>query len=646
MNEPLSPNPRKAGFSWNNLSLRAKLVAILLLVALVPLVIIAYISDTNQRTSLTNDANSKLLSAADVVVTRIDTFINTNLNVIRAEGQAPAIVDYITLPVSERAGSEQERRMNSYLQSLSRQSPVYINSVAILDIKGITLADTNPSAIGSDRSNRYYFQNVISTGLPYASTMEYDTVTGRASLYFAAPIRNRAGDLVGVLRKRLDGAILQDFIISETGLAGTGSFAVLLDQNYVRLAHGTNRNNIAKSIVPLDPAKLAELQANRFMPPGTSEQLSTNIPSFKAGIDNFENTPFFASDLTAGGDLEQAAIAKSTTQPWYIIFAQPQSVFLEPITRQRNTNIFTALIIAVMVSVFGFFISQTISGPVSRLTQVAEAIAGGDINIQAKVETGDEIGTLANTFNRMTQQLRDFIVNLEARVAARTKDLATVAEVGTATSTILETNRLLQEVVNLTKERFNLYHSHIYLLDDTKQNLVLTAGAGEVGRIMVSEKRFIPVSREQSLVARAARERRGVIVNDVTAAPDFLANPLLPDTRAELAVPMIVGDTLLGVFDIQSEQVGRFSESDANIQTTLAAQIATSIQNARSYERSKAQADLEAAVNAIGQKIQRAASMEEVLQTAARELGTALGASRVSVNISQREDSDDLVRSN
>ena len=156
---------------------------------------------------------------------------------------------------------------------------------------------------------------------------------------------------------------------------------------------------------------------------------------------------------------------------------------------------------------------------------------------------------------------------------------------------------------------------------------------------MVAEGRSIPLDREQSLVARAARERKGITVNDVTQDPDFLPNPLLPDTHSELAVPMIVGGNVIGVFDIQSEQVGRFTDSDVNIQTTLAAQLATSIQNVRSFEQSKKQAELQSLVNVIGGHIQRTTSIEETLQTAIRELGTAIGASRVKAKIS-RSNSD------
>jgi GAF domain-containing protein len=194
----------------------------------------------------------------------------------------------------------------------------------------------------------------------------------------------------------------------------------------------------------------------------------------------------------------------------------------------------------------------------------------------------------------------------------------------------------LQEVVDLTKERFSLYHSHIYLLDEAGENLVLASGAGEPGRQMVAEERSIPLNREQSLVARAAREGKGVIINDVTQAPDFLPNVLLPDTRSELAVPMIVGGKVIGVFDVQSDVVGRFTDSDINIQTTLAAQVATSVQNVRSFEQSKTQADFETLVNTIGQKIQRATTVEDTLQVAIRELGSALGATRVKAMLGGR----------
>ena len=77
------------------------------------------------------------------------------------------------------------------------------------------------------------------------------------------------------------------------------------------------------------------------------------------------------------------------------------------------------------------------------------------------------------------------------------------------------------------------------------------AGAGEVGQKMVAQGWSISLDREHSLVARSARDRQGVIVNNVRKAPDWLPNPLLPDTHSELAVPIIVGERILGVLDVQ-----------------------------------------------------------------------------------------------
>jgi GAF domain-containing protein len=212
-----------------------------------------------------------------------------------------------------------------------------------------------------------------------------------------------------------------------------------------------------------------------------------------------------------------------------------------------------------------------------------------------------------------------------------------VAEISTAASTILVTDKLLKKVVELSKERFGFYHAHIYLLNEEGDTLVLASGAGEAGRRMVAGGHSIPMDREQSLVARAAREKKGVTVNDVTQAPDFLPNPLLPETRSELAVPMVIGERVIGVFDVQSDVVGRFTDSDIAVQTTLASQVASAVQNARSFTQAQKQAERESMLNVINQKIQSATSVEAVLQIAARELGHALGAPMTVAQLSMKD---------
>lgn len=161
-------------------------------------------------------------------------------------------------------------------------------------------------------------------------------------------------------------------------------------------------------------------------------------------------------------------------------------------------------------------------------------------------------------------------------------ELETVAQVSTAASTILEVDELLQSVVDLAKSSFGLYHAHIYLTNETGKKLLLKAGAGNVGRLMSLERREINID-DEAIVARAARTQKGVLENNVRRTVDFMAHPLLPETRAEMALPMLVGGKLIGVLDLQSDQQDFFSEEDLNVQTTLAAQISVAVENANQY---------------------------------------------------------------
>ncbi|MCK6627243.1 MAG: PAS domain-containing protein [Anaerolineae bacterium] len=176
----------------------------------------------------------------------------------------------------------------------------------------------------------------------------------------------------------------------------------------------------------------------------------------------------------------------------------------------------------------------------------------------------------------------------EQTLAKRAAELETIARVSTAAASLLDTDELLQEVVDLTKQSFYLYHAHIYLLNKAEHKLELAAGAGEVGRQMVAKGWAIPLDRPHSLVALAARTRQAVIVNNVRLAPDFMPNPLLPETRSEMAVPLIVGDNVLGVLDVQADTVNRFTEEDKQIILILAGQIAVALRNASLYQQTQA----------------------------------------------------------
>ncbi|MCL4297073.1 MAG: GAF domain-containing protein [Anaerolineae bacterium] len=269
-----------------------------------------------------------------------------------------------------------------------------------------------------------------------------------------------------------------------------------------------------------------------------------------------------------------------------------------PVEEAYQGSLYTAsillgivLLIAVLAAGAGVYASRYLTTPLLNLTQTASRLAAGEIGLQAATEGPAEVGQLANAFNAMTTQLRELIGSLEERVAARTHRLETIAAVSERLNAILNLEQLLQEMVAEIKEKFDYYHAQVYILDDPGQNLVLAAGVGEAGAQMRARGHQIPLDAVTSLVARAARTGEVVRVDNVREAPDWLPNPLLPETYSEMAVPISSEEKVVGVLDVQQNRVAGLDEGDASLLRSLAGQIATAVRNARLFTQTQAALD-------------------------------------------------------
>jgi GAF domain-containing protein/HAMP domain-containing protein len=273
---------------------------------------------------------------------------------------------------------------------------------------------------------------------------------------------------------------------------------------------------------------------------------------------------------------------------WAVATELPMAEALRPGVQTTEIAVFVMLVVAVFAGLSAVYIARRLAAPLLNLTETATRIAGGELDLKASVEGPTEVTHLASAFNSMTAQLRELIDSLEQRVAGRTQRLEILATLSERLSAILDFEQLLTELVNKVKESFDYYHAHVYILDDNRQNLVMTAGAGQAGAEMKAQGHHIPLNAPTSLVARAARSSEIVWVDNVREAEDWLPNPLLPDTYAEMAVPIILEGQVVGVLDVQEDEIAGLDEGDANLLRSLANQVAVAIRNARLFAEARA----------------------------------------------------------
>ncbi|MBI3241232.1 MAG: GAF domain-containing protein [Chloroflexi bacterium] len=190
-----------------------------------------------------------------------------------------------------------------------------------------------------------------------------------------------------------------------------------------------------------------------------------------------------------------------------------------------------------------------------------------------------------SVFKSLAEQLAFAI--LEAQVYAaerrRSEQLSAIAQVSRTVTSTLELDDLLDEVLDLISEReyFGYKRAHVFLAHDGR--LVFRAGLGK-GAARWSVEGLAHALDGPGIIAEVGRTGRAALVADTALHPEFTPGPGLEDTRSEMAAPMMMAGRLLGVFDVQSEQVGAFSQDELQTLQTLSDTLAVAVRNARLFE--------------------------------------------------------------
>ena len=185
---------------------------------------------------------------------------------------------------------------------------------------------------------------------------------------------------------------------------------------------------------------------------------------------------------------------------------------------------------------------------------------------------------------------RYFVFNAErtARASIRNAQLLqSTAEVAQATSQILELKPLLESAIQTINQHFGFYHVQVFLLDDARENAVLVASTGTVGRLLLDRKHKLAVG-SRSVIGRVTSLGQPVIARDSDPENVRYRNELLPDTRAELALPIRDGDLIIGALDVQSRNEAEIDDNVVQALQVLSNLLATAIRNSRLFEQESA----------------------------------------------------------
>lgn len=277
-----------------------------------------------------------------------------------------------------------------------------------------------------------------------------------------------------------------------------------------------------------------------------------------------------------------------TGTPLWVLVSEPMSSVLAASSAVQTVAFAAALLGLPLVVLVLFYISQAIIQPVRELNTMATSIRERDFTVRAEVTGVDEFGQLGTTFNAMAEDLQALTETLEARVTQRTRQLEAVIDVAHAVTGLMDVNELLSRTVRLISERFGYYHVALFLVDDTGDFAVVTESTGDIGSVF-KEMGYRLAVGSNSVIGYVTANRRALNVADAENDPIYLRNSMLPYTRSELGLPLLVGTRLLGALDVQATRVNAFSDEDVETLQAMADQIAIALNNARMFAETQTQ---------------------------------------------------------
>ncbi|MEB2289057.1 MAG: GAF domain-containing protein [Anaerolineae bacterium] len=549
-------------FWWQ---IRWNLAFTFVLLVVIPAAIIGVITSSRVNTMARDQAISQLESVAELKsqeITRWLTDSQSLLSVLMSDELSHSRFLLLASLDIDRAGSLQ-RTFAEIFRNTVAVHPAF-SEFFFYDETGLILTSSNPVQVGKIVTRQPYFAESIK--VPYTQPPYYEPGSDQLTMILTRPLVNK-GETVGVLAGRLNITTLGVVMGERAGLGESGeTYLVSAEANYL-------------------------LTPSRF--PGYPLARAYRSEGIERGLAGDEGVATYVNYR----DRKVFGVYRWVPELQSAMLAEVEEA--EALSAFRETQVFLMALVAVLAVVaagLGVLLAARFSGPITVLAGAAARIAGGDLGQRVALRARNELGILAGAFNDMAAQLQDLVESLEQRVADRTRNLFQTLQVGQLATGLIQSEGLIPSVVEYIREQFDLYYVQVYLIDDVGRHAVLEAGTGEVGRALLARRHRLDLSAT-AIVTRAARTRRPVLVQDTEVSDVHLPNPLLPGTRSEVAIPLVAGDDVIGVLDMQADHPGTFREDNLPVFEAMASQLASALLGARAYDETLQAVDRADAIN-------------------------------------------------
>jgi GAF domain-containing protein/HAMP domain-containing protein len=256
---------------------------------------------------------------------------------------------------------------------------------------------------------------------------------------------------------------------------------------------------------------------------------------------------------------------------------------IQALTLRLNFSIMLAALSILVAYVIGSRIMQSISRPLLNLLEATQRLTAGDMDTRILAVSNDEAGQVARAFNVLVEELKSSRSALQLRadeLERRSSELETIAEVARDISIIRDLNTMLNVASSLIRERFDFYHTGIYLIDERNEYVMLRAASGPSSQTLLEEGYKLKIDGT-GIIGTVAQTGQAQIASFSEIDKFSAKNNLLPDTKSEIAFPLRGKSLTIGVLDIRSNNEKAFSKREIQIFQILADQLSAAIDNAQ-----------------------------------------------------------------